>query len=99
MRRLAVPNADQTLLGIKSIAERPIAVTLKRHTPDAPAHAREPEETPAIYAPMDGERSRATILAAAGAGAQPRNVSPRSSWTMSRTGSFLLKAPGMTTPS
>src|SRR5262249_37864153 len=62
VRRLAVPNADQTLLGIKTIADRPVAVTLKRHTPEAPAHAREAVETPAIYAPMDGERTRADSL-------------------------------------
>jgi hypothetical protein len=62
VRRLASPEADQTLLGIKGISASPVMVTLQHVKPGAAASKGTPVESCAIFAPGDGRRSRVDSL-------------------------------------
>ena len=62
VRQLATPQSDQTLLGIKGISDHPLAVTVRHGKPGAATAAGAPVESPAIFAPSDGRRSRVDSL-------------------------------------
>ena len=62
VRQLAAPGADRTLLGIRGISDHPIVVTLQHGKPGAALSASAPVESRAIFAPMDGRRSRVDSL-------------------------------------
>ena len=62
VRRLAEPEANQTLLGIKGISDHPIIVTLRHWKPATAPSANATAGFTAIFAPMDGRRNRADSL-------------------------------------
>ena len=62
VRRLAAPDGNYTLLGIKRISSTPIAVTLRVGKPGAAPRLAESADVPAIFAPMDGNCSRIDSL-------------------------------------
>ena len=62
MRRLATPDAGQSLLGIKGVSDHPVVVTLLHGKPGAAAAASAPVQSLAIFAPLDGRRSRVDSL-------------------------------------